>query len=184
MNAAPRLWTDVVSGAFGFAAFGLLSEAATPVGFGADEPVVTFWNAGEDFAAGVVFAAVVIFVAVVVVVVVFAAVEVAGGAVSFTCATADFPDAAGFWFDHVAVGFVSSATVPSDFADDDEDATTWRKNQPGFAPRGGDFGVTAATFGAGAAAFAGAVVAFSGVVFTAFAPLDITGGVTVVFAMR
>jgi hypothetical protein len=92
---------------------------------------------------------------------------------------------AGFWFDHDAVGFtVLSATAPTGFADDDEDATTWRKNQPGFAPRGGDFGVTAASFGVGTAAFAGVAVAFTGAVFVAFAPLDITGGVTVVFAMR
>jgi hypothetical protein len=163
MNAAPRLWTDVVSGAFGFAAFGLLSEATAP-DFGEDEPAFTFWNAGAAFAATCVLAA--------------------GLACATVAVFAGFSATAGFWFDHDAPGFtVLSATVPTVFADDDEDATTWRKNQPGFARRGGDFGVTAATFGAGPAAFA-VVVAFWGAVFVAFAPLDITGGVTVVFAMR
>src|SRR5689334_23708166 len=108
MNAAPRLWTDVVSGAFGFAFFGLSSDA--------DVFATATTDPGFAAFAGVVFDGVAV-----------------GLACANTVAGAGF---AGDWFDHVADGFtVLSATAPTGFADDDEDAMTWRKNQPGFAPR-------------------------------------------------
>src|SRR5262245_49642849 len=116
MNAAPRLWTDVVSGALGFAALGLSSlsfavvAAGTPTAFAG----ASFVDVGlPGVAATTGFAGAPGFA------VVATAVLGATGAAG----------TAGFWFDHDAVGFtVLSVTVPTLLADDDEDVTTWRKN--------------------------------------------------------
>jgi len=65
-------------------------------------------------------------------------------------------------------------------------ATTWRNVQSGFAPGGGDFGFAGAIacFGAAGVALVGAAVFIIGVVLLALAPLAMTGGVTVVRAIR
>src|SRR5690349_9728666 len=178
MKRAPRLWTDVVKGAFGLAAFGwaidatwvvvdfvvTLATGCAPFATTAmDEPATTpFMAVFEAGTAG--FAAIAVCLAV--------GFVVAAGFVACGCA-------------QLAVGFVASATAPFVFAVDDDVATTWRKNHPGFAPGAGDFGLAGAVAsfaGAAPAGFAGA--AFAGATFVAFAPLETTGGVTVVFAMR
>jgi hypothetical protein len=163
----------------GFAAFGFsiegFAEVAAAVTVAAvftvlavDEPVFTpFMPAAGCAAAVVAFAGA---MAAAFVLFEFAATAVAGAS-----------------FVQLAVGFVASATPPTTFADEDDEATTWRKNQPTFAFAGGDFGMgfaAAASFGAAVWAVVIGAGDFIGVAIAAFALLAITGGVTVVRAWR
>jgi hypothetical protein len=181
MKRAPRLPTDVVSGALGFAAFGFSIEglvefaaavtAAAVCGLLAvEEPAFTPFMPAAGCAAAVVA---------------FVGAWAAAGFVVFPATVAVF---AGASFVQLAVGFVASATPPTIFADEDDEATTWRKNQPTFAFAGGDFGAgfagMAASFGAADWALVIDAGDFIGVVIAAFALLAITGGVTVVRAWR
>jgi hypothetical protein len=76
------------------------------------------------------------------------------------------------------------ATVPGVRAVVDAAVVTSRKCQAGFAPGGGDLGVgVAVSFGATVVPFAGIVVG-AGAMLAALAPVDMTGGVTVVRPIR